>query len=111
MVGFIPRSHTSVTNTDGTLGYKYLFWWRVWWSGAYSIVLTKVRTETRNKTHIEYYSGIMRVRTCPAFEETETCVCVRMSSNVATVFFFFILFANTYTYMRCVYALSGILLQ
>ena len=37
LVGFMPRIH--LRGSDGLLSYRC--WWRVWWEGAYSIILTK----------------------------------------------------------------------
>lgn len=36
IVGFMPRVHI---RKDGKLTYRC--WWRVWWEGSYSIILTK----------------------------------------------------------------------
>jgi Glycosyl transferase family 64 domain len=36
IIGFIPRLHLR-----GASGYVYRCWWRVWWQGTYSIILTK----------------------------------------------------------------------
>lgn len=40
MVGFVPRVHW-VDHSGGTIGYKYGGWWMVWWTGTYSMVLSK----------------------------------------------------------------------
>ncbi len=37
MVGYMPRMH--IRGSDGQ--YIYRCWWRVWWHGSYSIILTK----------------------------------------------------------------------
>lgn len=37
LVGFMPRVH--LRGRDGRLTYRC--WWRVWWEGSYSIILTK----------------------------------------------------------------------
>lgn len=37
LVGFMPRIH--LRNRDNSLEYRC--WWRVWWHGVYSIILTK----------------------------------------------------------------------
>jgi Glycosyl transferase family 64 domain len=36
IVGFMPRLHLR-----GKTGFVYACWWRVWWHGVYSIILTK----------------------------------------------------------------------
>eukprot|EP00850_Spirogloea_muscicola_P002895 SM000011S19073 [mRNA] locus=s11:774681:776519:- [translate_table: standard] len=43
MVGFVPRMHwiTGKMNSEHGLAYKYGGWWSVWWTGTYSIVLSK----------------------------------------------------------------------
>lgn len=38
LVGWMPRTH--MRGSEG--GLLYRCWWSVWWSGSYSIVLTKV---------------------------------------------------------------------
>lgn len=38
MVGFFPRLHV---RNRWTHQYEYRCWWRTWWHGAYSIILTK----------------------------------------------------------------------
>ncbi|KAH7537528.1 hypothetical protein FEM48_Zijuj03G0102700 [Ziziphus jujuba var. spinosa] len=41
MVGFVPRVHW-VDKTKGTLdSYEYGGWWSVWWTGTYSMILSK----------------------------------------------------------------------
>ncbi|EEF51484.1 conserved hypothetical protein [Ricinus communis] len=40
MVGFIPRMHLLDSQKNGVPYYKYGGWWSVWWTGAYSMVLS-----------------------------------------------------------------------
>ncbi|KAK6926322.1 Glycosyl transferase 64 domain [Dillenia turbinata] len=41
MVGFVPRMHWLLKGKNGVSYYKYGGWWSVWWTGTYSMVLTK----------------------------------------------------------------------
>ncbi|KAJ7550685.1 hypothetical protein O6H91_07G112600 [Diphasiastrum complanatum] len=40
MVGFVPRMHWTDSKRHDT-SYRYGGWWSVWWTGTYSMVLTK----------------------------------------------------------------------
>jgi len=41
MVGFVPRMHWPVKGKDGVTYYNYGGWWSIWWTGTYSMVLSK----------------------------------------------------------------------
>ncbi|EPS61759.1 hypothetical protein M569_13037 [Genlisea aurea] len=41
MVGFVPRMHWLDNKKDGEVHYSYGGWWSVWWTGTYSMVLSK----------------------------------------------------------------------
>lgn len=51
MVGFMPRIHIL---KDGKLTYRC--WWRVWWEGVYSIILTKA--SIFHKKYLEEYTNL-----------------------------------------------------
>ena len=52
MVGFMPRIHL---RSNGKLVYRC--WWRVWWSGTYSIILTKAAVLHHDFFHL--YTNVM----------------------------------------------------
>ncbi|WOK92898.1 glycosyltransferase family protein 64 [Canna indica] len=41
MVGFVPRMHWLDEEKNGVIRYNYGGWWSVWWTGTYSMVLSK----------------------------------------------------------------------
>ena len=42
LVGFVPRIHSFYKARDGSVKYIYNCFWKVWFTGEYSMVLTKV---------------------------------------------------------------------
>lgn len=76
MVGFIPRSHHA-TLYNGRAQYKYLYWWRVWWSGTYSIILTKA--SFFNEKYLAMYTEKMRMLEIDQYiDENKNCEDIAM---------------------------------
>jgi hypothetical protein len=50
MVGFMPRIH--LRGPNGLLQYRC--WWKVWWTGAYSMVLTKAAILHHDFFHVYF---------------------------------------------------------
>ncbi|EFJ36641.1 N-acetylglucosaminyltransferase-like protein [Selaginella moellendorffii] len=59
MVGFVPRMHwvQSKSQIPAQTTYKYGGWWTVWWTGSYSMVLSKVAFF--HKKYLELYTHQM----------------------------------------------------
>ncbi|XP_019057717.1 PREDICTED: glycosyltransferase family 64 protein C4 isoform X2 [Tarenaya hassleriana] len=58
MVGFVPRVHwPEKSNDDEGKYYKYSGWWYVWWTGTYSMVLSKAAF-FHNKYLTLYTNGV-----------------------------------------------------
>ena len=57
LVGFYPRLHTLGRTAVGNVpaAYEYHSWWYVWWTGRYSIVLTKAAVF--HKGYLRLYHG------------------------------------------------------
>lgn len=56
IVGFMPRTHVHSTKTNRLI---YRAWWYVWWTGSYSIILTKAAF-LHHKYYEEYTNNLPR---------------------------------------------------
>lgn len=83
MVGFIPRSHDAIMS-EGRLMYKYLYWWRVWWSGTYSIILTKA--SFFNEKYLSMYTDRMRALEIDKYiDEHKNCEDIAMQFLISNI--------------------------
>ncbi|XP_074567632.1 glycosylinositol phosphorylceramide mannosyl transferase 1-like [Curcuma longa] len=60
MVGFVPRMHwldNEMRNRNRESYYKYGGWWSVWWTGTYSMVLSKAAFF--HKKYLDLYTNHM----------------------------------------------------
>jgi hypothetical protein len=57
MVGFVPRVHWPEKSNDKANYYTYSGWWSVWWSGTYSMVLSKAAFF--HKKYLSLYTNSM----------------------------------------------------
>lgn len=58
LVGFYPRLHLRIAGKEGSAAvYDYHSWWYVWWTGRYSIILTKAALFHRD--YLDMYSADM----------------------------------------------------
>jgi hypothetical protein len=76
IVGFMPRVHL---RHGDTLDYRC--WWRVWWHGTYSIVLTKVALFHHH--FLELYSGPKMQPVRDLVDEVRNCEDIAMQFLIA----------------------------
>ncbi|WCJ19798.1 Nucleotide-diphospho-sugar transferases superfamily protein [Euphorbia peplus] len=81
MVGFVPRSHW-VDKTQGKKDY-YIYggWWSVWWSGTYSMVLSKAAFF--HKKYLGLYTNEMPASIREYTTKNRNCEDIAMSFLVA----------------------------
>ncbi len=79
IVGFMPRIH--VRGPDNK--YIYRCWWRVWWHGYYSIILTKAAYLHHDFFHI--YSNKMPQSIHHLVDDNRNCEDIAMQFLVANV--------------------------
>lgn len=97
LVGFYPRLHVRITGKEEkTPLFDYHSWWYVWWTGRYSIILTKAALFHRD--YLDKYSAEMPAVVRKYVDEKMNCgktliSTVRVSSIIfcALVFFYFVL--------------------
>nr|AKT94859.1 glycosyltransferase family protein 2 [Populus tomentosa] len=81
MVGFVPRAHW----VDKTLGktdyYTYGGWWSVWWTGTYSMVLSKAAFF--HKKYLRMYTNEMPKSIKEFVTKNRNCEDIAMSFLVA----------------------------
>lgn len=78
LVGFVPRMHWM----DPQLArYKYGGWWSVWWTGTYSMVLTKA--SFIHKKYLEMYTTQMPASLLEFVKRERNCEDIAMSFLVA----------------------------
>ncbi|KAJ3676004.1 hypothetical protein LUZ60_003416 [Juncus effusus] len=78
MVGFVPRMHWKEGEE-----YKYGGWWSVWWSGTYSMVLSKAAFF--DKMYLELYTHQMLPSIRDYVANNRNCEDIAMSFLVANV--------------------------
>ncbi|KAJ0044636.1 hypothetical protein Pint_06455 [Pistacia integerrima] len=79
MVGFVPRNHWK----DDTGNYIYGGWWSVWWTGTYSMVLTKAAFF--HKKYLRVYTKEMPASIREYVTKNRNCEDIAMSFLVANV--------------------------
>nr|CAB3471380.1 unnamed protein product [Digitaria exilis] len=81
MVGFVPRMHW-LTDPRGSIEeYRYGSWWSVWWTGTYSIVLSKASFIHRQ--YLDLYTNKMLPSIRKYVDENRNCEDIAMSFLVA----------------------------
>ncbi|CAA6655126.1 unnamed protein product [Spirodela intermedia] len=81
MVGFVPRMHWLYRTSDGEEYYKYGGWWTVWWTGTYSMVLTKAAFFHRK--YLGLYTNHMPAAIRDYVTKNRNCEDIAMSFLVA----------------------------
>ncbi|CAN6200576.1 unnamed protein product [Urochloa humidicola] len=82
MVGFVPRMHWLAADPrDSTKEYRYGSWWSVWWTGTYSIVLSKASFFHRR--YLDLYTNQMLPSIRKYVNENRNCEDIAMSFLVA----------------------------
>mmetsp|Transcript_24078 Transcript_24078/g.36118 ORF Transcript_24078/g.36118 Transcript_24078/m.36118 type:complete len:428 (-) Transcript_24078:101-1384(-) len=80
MVGFMPRTHTPIF-VDSVLQYTYNCWWKVWWDGSYSMILTKAAF--LHKDYMDLYTNHMPQGIKKFVDAGKNCEDIAMSFMVA----------------------------
>ncbi|XP_058205532.1 glycosylinositol phosphorylceramide mannosyl transferase 1-like [Rhododendron vialii] len=83
MVGFIPRMHWLAQEKSSMAYYKYGGWWSVWWTGSYSMVLTKAAFFHR--TYLDLYTHEMPSSIHDYIIRERNCEDITMSLLVANI--------------------------
>ncbi|CAL5040391.1 unnamed protein product [Urochloa decumbens] len=81
MVGFVPRMHWIADPRDSTKEYRYGSWWSVWWTGTYSMVLSKASFFHRR--YLDLYTNQMLPSIRKYVNENRNCEDIAMSFLVA----------------------------
>ncbi|KAJ1260928.1 hypothetical protein BS78_10G269300 [Paspalum vaginatum] len=81
MVGFVPRMHWLADTRGSTEEYRYGSWWSVWWTGTYSIVLSKA--SFFHKKYLDLYTNQMPPSIRTYVNENRNCEDIAMSFLVA----------------------------
>eukprot|EP00250_Pteridium_aquilinum_P000862 c11036_g1_i1 orf=563-1543(+) len=82
MVGFVPRMHWRYGEHDSKLPkYTYGGWWSVWWTGTYSMVLSKCALFHRK--YLDLYTNHMPAQVRDYVTKTRNCEDIAMSFLVA----------------------------
>lgn len=76
LVGFMPRVHL---RKNGLLEYRC--WWRVWWHGVYSIILTKAAFI--NKSFLDLYTNKMPQEIRDLIDRERNCEDIAMQFLIA----------------------------
>lgn len=82
MVGFVPRK-VCVESKEGKDYYSYCGWWSVWWTGTYSMVLSKA--SFFHKKYLRLYTNEMPSSIKEFVTENRNCEDIAMSFLVANV--------------------------
>ncbi|MBA0726338.1 hypothetical protein Golax_002171 [Gossypium laxum] len=80
MVGYVPRTHW-VDQKKGENKYKYGGWWSVWWTGTYSMVLSKAAFF--HKKYLKLYTDEMPASLKEYITKNRNCEDIAMSFLVA----------------------------
>lgn len=80
MVGFVPRLHW-IDESKGNDQYVYGGWWSVWWSGTYSMVLSKAAFF--HKKYFNLYTNEMPASIKDYITRNRNCEDIAMSFLVA----------------------------
>ncbi|XP_051138530.1 glycosylinositol phosphorylceramide mannosyl transferase 1-like [Andrographis paniculata] len=81
MVGFVPRMHWLAEEKNGGVRYTYGGWWSVWWTGTYSMILSKAAFF--HKRYLELYTNKMPASIHDYVRRERNCEDIAMSLLVA----------------------------
>lgn len=81
MVGFVPRMHWLDQSKGKTKWYAYGGWWSVWWTGTYSMVLSKAAFF--HKKYLWMYTNEMPASISEYVARNRNCEDIAMSFLVA----------------------------
>ncbi|XP_021842091.2 glycosylinositol phosphorylceramide mannosyl transferase 1 [Spinacia oleracea] len=81
MVGFVPRMHWLSEKKDTHASYYYGGWWSVWWTGSYSMVLSKAAFFHRK--YLDMYTNQMPASIRDYVTRERNCEDIAMSLLVA----------------------------
>ncbi|KAL8470320.1 hypothetical protein ACS0TY_032969 [Phlomoides rotata] len=81
MVGFVPRIHWVDKLKDGQKWYIYSGWWSVWWTGTYSMILSKAAFF--HKKYLSMYTYEMPSSIREYVTQSRNCEDIAMSFLVA----------------------------
>ncbi|XP_066376514.1 glycosylinositol phosphorylceramide mannosyl transferase 1-like [Miscanthus floridulus] len=81
MVGFVPRMHWLTNPRGSEEEYRYGSWWSVWWTGTYSMVLSKA--SFFHKKYLDMYTNQMLPSIRKYVNENRNCEDIAMSFLVA----------------------------
>ncbi|KAI3519823.1 hypothetical protein L1887_09039 [Cichorium endivia] len=81
MVGFVPRIH--LINPSKENGYSYIYggWWPVWWTGTYSMILSKA--SFFHMKYLRLYTNEMPTSLLEYVKRNRNCEDIAMSFLVA----------------------------
>lgn len=79
LVGYMPRIH--LRRSDGSLVYRC--WWRVWWHGVYSIILTKAAF--LHHDYLREYTENMPAQIRELVDQKRNCEDIAMQFLVANI--------------------------
>lgn len=83
MVGFVPRMHW-IDRSKGEMGrFRYGGWWSVWWTGTYSMVLSKAAFF--HSKYLDIYTNNMPSSIRDYITKNRNCEDIAMSFLVANV--------------------------
>ncbi|XP_022871503.1 glycosyltransferase family 64 protein C4-like isoform X1 [Olea europaea var. sylvestris] len=81
MVGFVPRLHWDDRSKGNRGNYMYRGWWSVWWTGTYSMVLSKAAFFHKKYLNLYTYSMPSSIR--EYVTKNRNCEDIAMSFLVA----------------------------
>lgn len=81
MVGFVPRVHWLDKSKDGQDKFIYSGWWSVWWTGTYSMILSKAAFF--HKKYLSMYTYEMPSSIREYVTKNRNCEDIAMSFLVA----------------------------
>ncbi|KAL6581191.1 GDP-mannose transporter [Orobanche minor] len=81
MVGFVPRVHWHDISKDNKDKYIYSGWWSVWWTGTYSMILSKAAFFHKKYLNMYTYEMLSSIR--EYVTENRNCEDIAMSFLVA----------------------------
>ena len=79
IVGYMPRVH--VRGSDHR--YVYRCWWRVWWMGSYSIILTKAAF--LHHDYFNIYTNIMPKSVLELVDKNRNCEDIAMQFLISNI--------------------------
>ncbi|KAI3793195.1 hypothetical protein L1987_35810 [Smallanthus sonchifolius] len=81
MVGFVPRIHLINQSKENGNSYTYGGWWPVWWTGTYSMILSKA--SFFHTKYLRMYTNEMPVSLLEYVKRNRNCEDIAMAFMVA----------------------------